>query len=556
MEGLEWFIKLRDELTEPIRKMRKSIGDLTDGLADVKNQNNVTWADMATGINQSLELVNKLSDALSFTDEYNSLRVDVQRYTDLQGQALDDVTNRLYQLKEVYGDEGTQIMAAAQAMTKQNGGTLQENLDIIEAGYQRGGNLNGDMLQQLEEYSTQLKVVGLNNAEGMAVMAQANKMGIYDDKALDAIKEANLSLREMGKTQVDALAGIGVKPEDIQGLTTFDAMKYISQKMQGADSQAQQLVIADIFKGAGEDAGAEFITGLASMQLDLNSIPAVEEAGSGIKAFFADVKGFMANTLGNIGPYVTNLAQLATGVGAVIPLLKGLSLAQIKANIAMLANPIGLIVLGIMALIAAVTVVIMKYDEWGAALTFLMGPLGMIINLIQSVRRNWDLITEAFKSEGIMGGLRMIGKAIFDAILMPVQQVLEIASGLPGKMGKWAKSGAESIEKYRKELGVNTGPTTEPESEETEKSGSPAGSPSLLDFNGLTTNNNSTKQTGAKDTKVGFASAEKKYINVRIEKLVENFNINTQNVKQSSAEIKNMVARAIIDGVRDAEVAI
>ena len=46
--------------------------------------------------------------------------------------------------------------------------------------------------------------------------------------------------------------------------------------------------------------------------------------------------------------------------------------------------PITAIVLGIAALVALITAVVVKYDEWGAALSIVLGPLGMIINLIQS----------------------------------------------------------------------------------------------------------------------------------------------------------------------------
>lgn len=130
--------------------------------------------------------------------------------------------------------------------------------------------------------------------------------------------------------------------------------------------------------------------------------------------------------------------------------------AQWLLNIALNANPIGLIVLGIAALIAVVAVIISKYDEWGASLALLLGPFGFIINLIQSFRRNWDMVKQAFKDGGIVGGLKAIGKVILDAVLMPVQQLLELLSNVPG-IGDLAKDGAKKIEALRMSLGVDTG---------------------------------------------------------------------------------------------------
>ncbi len=557
MEGLDWIVQLKDEITEPIRKIRTQLGDMSEDLSDIKSTNAMTWADMAIGLNQSLELVNKLSDALDFTSEYASLRTATQQFTDLTGDALDEVTAKAFNLQQVYGDDGKEIIKAANALTKQNGGTLEENLAIIEAGYQKGGNLNNDMLHQLSEYGTQMAAVGLSNAETMAVIAHSNKMGIYDDKALDAIKEAGLSLREMGKTQIEALKGIGIKPEDIEGLTTFDAMKYITGKMQGANSQAQQLIMADIFKGAGEDAGAGFLEGLSSIDLNINNIESIQTAGDDMKGFFADVKATIANTVGNVGPWVNGLSQLSTALLPVIMLTKGLTIAQIKANIAMLANPVGLVVAGIIALIAVVTTVIVKYDEWGAALSIVLGPLGMVINLIQSFRRNWEDIKKVFSEEGILEGIKKIGLVIFDSLLMPIQQLMEIASNIPG-VGGWAKSAAESISQYRKDLGLNTGEEKKQEKSTDARVESNTSKARVLDFSGVADieGGSSGVKTSKGSSGVGFASAEKKTINVRIDKLIENFTITTTNISESTADLKNKISRAIIDGVRDAEVAI
>ncbi len=128
--------------------------------------------------------------------------------------------------------------------------------------------------------------------------------------------------------------------------------------------------------------------------------------------------------------------------------------AQTGLNIVMAMNPIGLIVAAVIALIALTVVVIKKWNEWGAALTLILGPFGLLISLVQSFRNNWDNITKAFKEGGIIAGIKAIGATIFDAILYPIQQSLQLLGKIPG-LGI-ANTGAAAIKDFRAGMGINT----------------------------------------------------------------------------------------------------
>jgi TP901 family phage tail tape measure protein len=132
---------------------------------------------------------------------------------------------------------------------------------------------------------------------------------------------------------------------------------------------------------------------------------------------------------------------------------KLMTASQWLLNAAMSANPIGLFIALIVALVAIIVVAIKHYNEWGAALLMFLGPLGFVVNLIQSFRRNWDMITKAFQTGGILEGFKAIGKTILDAILMPLQQVMKIIADVTG--ADWAKSAMNNIEQFRKDMGVN-----------------------------------------------------------------------------------------------------
>ena len=140
-----------------------------------------------------------------------------------------------------------------------------------------------------------------------------------------------------------------------------------------------------------------------------------------------------AITLYNVGMGVmgaiTGRAAVAIGANTVAlgAYKTALGIATAANWLFNLSNPVGWIII----LVSLIAIAINKYDEWGAALLQFIGPLGWVINLFMSFHRHWDKISEAFKSEGILGSLKMIGKIILDSILMPMQQVLNILSNLP-----------------------------------------------------------------------------------------------------------------------------
>jgi hypothetical protein len=210
----------------------------------------------------------------------------------------------------------------------------------------------------------------------------------------------------------------------------------------------------------------------------------------------------------------------------------------------------------IAALIAIITAVVMKYDEWGAALTVVMGPLGMIINLVMSFVRHWDSIVEAFQSDGIIGGLKRIGLVLLDAILYPVQQLLGWLGKIPG-LGI-ADDLSEDIKKFREEQDLVTDEEVEGEEEkktETQKNFSSKSTSSSSEYNQMTSNPQSQAATPAA-TGSEMASAgggTGKNVNVSIENLINSFTISSTSIEESEGKLREMISRALLNGVRDFE---
>lgn len=120
-------------------------------------------------------------------------------------------------------------------------------------------------------------------------------------------------------------------------------------------------------------------------------------------------------------------------------------------NAAMAANPIGLIVIAVAALVALLASAVMKFNEWGAAVLFLLGPLGFLPLVIMTIINHWDRMVKAFTNGGILEGLKAIGSMMLDVILYPLQQILEIIGKVTGF--DWAANSAKGIEAFRMKLG-------------------------------------------------------------------------------------------------------
>lgn len=155
--------------------------------------------------------------------------------------------------------------------------------------------------------------------------------------------------------------------------------------------------------------------------------------------------------------------QVAMGIyrGAVI----AAKYAQLLWNKAVNANPLGVLLLLIIALTAAIVIIIKKWDSWGASITAIItifaaffSPIiagfGLIISLVMSVYKNWGMIKKGFTEGGILGGLKAIGVTLFDVILRPLQQILKVIGSITGM--KMAKNAAADLEAFRANLGIET----------------------------------------------------------------------------------------------------
>lgn len=284
-------------------------------------------------------------------------------------------------------------------------------------------------------------------------IAKLEKMHVNMKIVSDTSLPLTTRLRELKKAQGDATAIAQIfNLENAAAanimLDSVDAQdKMLSKVTNTTDAQDQANIMMDtqaekqsrmnaLFTNAkiaiGEYTAA--FTPYVSVGADGISMMAnLKNAHEGYKTALSGLKTMLGLT--------QNATILATAKTAIMSGVNYLATgAQWALNGAMTANPIGLIIAGVVALIALIAVIIVKYDEWGAALTLFLGPLGLIIGAFKSIYDHWESIKTAFKTDGIIGGLKRIGMVILDAILKPMQQLFEMV-GLD--------SMAKKLEKFR-----------------------------------------------------------------------------------------------------------
>lgn len=216
--------------------------------------------------------------------DYNAGLVEAtrltQQFTGKSGDDLKVFRNEVQAVADSFNADFQETLIATNALSKQFGISANEALQLVKDGFLSGADANGEFLDTLKEYPAYFKEAGISADQFVAIVAQTNKMGIFSDKGVDAIKEANLRLREMTTATAAALDGIGISSKQVQKdlqtgtKTTFDVIQDVSAKLAELPDNAATVgaAIADIFGGPGEDAGLQYLRTLKDISTNMDEV--------------------------------------------------------------------------------------------------------------------------------------------------------------------------------------------------------------------------------------------------------------------------------------------
>lgn len=380
---------------------------------------------------------------------------------------------------------------------------MADMMNVMAAAAQEGSAELPQIKQALEQAGMAAKTAGVSFAEtnsAIQVLDKAGKKGSEGGVALRNIMATLSEGRFLPKDVQKELAAAGISTTKLgdKTLSLADRMKPLRRIM------TDQALVTKLFGKENSNAAIALISGISEQERLTGAITgtnsAYEQAAIVMdspaeknKRLQAQIDNFKISlfngtngvlgymgVIGSLTKSATDIAPLFmlagkavdfvaskeklqafwSGVVAVknraVAIATGLwTGAQLLLNTAMSANPIGLIVLAVVALVGIVTTAIYYYDQFGAAMMILLGPIGMVISAFKSVSDHWTSIKEAFSGGGIIAGLKRIGVVLLDVLLKPVQQLLELIAKIPG-LGKIAQGGADAVKSLRTRLDLVT----------------------------------------------------------------------------------------------------
>lgn len=270
----------KDAITEAINELNplntsveRGEGSFKKLTAGIKGAAKATLAFIATPLGAFLTVLAGIGLIVKQFFDYNEsikeARILTESLTNTVGDLADTIRNRAGAISEVFGNDFQDNVKAARNLVQAFGISYGEAFDVIEDGLIRGGSKNDEFIRSITEYPKFFADAGFSAQEFINVISQGNDLGIFDDKLQDSLKEFSISINEQTDAAKDALNnafGAEFTNElfgNIQtgAITVKDALETISKESTrfSLDAQQQAQLTADLFKGAGEDAGGALL---------------------------------------------------------------------------------------------------------------------------------------------------------------------------------------------------------------------------------------------------------------------------------------------------------
>ena len=207
--------------------------------------------------------------------EFRTLRGEVQTLTGATGDGLDGIVTSAKAIAETFDIDVNEVIKSANVLSKEFGLTQEEALAKLSSGALGVAGDTQELIEQTKEYASQIAVAGGDADDLFNIINKSATQGVFSDKGIDVVKEFGLRIREQTDGTKEALENAFGKSftDEIFGgindgsLTSVEALEKISEKMNDSTIPAKDLqtVIADVFGGAGEDAGIKYLQSLTDI---------------------------------------------------------------------------------------------------------------------------------------------------------------------------------------------------------------------------------------------------------------------------------------------------
>lgn len=307
---------------------------------------------------------------------------------DATTEQIQGIAGQVHSLSEAFDQDLGQTMRAVGKSVKTGlVADAQEGLDVITRGLQQNVDEAGDLVETFNEYSTQFREVGLSGAQSMGLLVQGLRAGARDaDVVADSIKEFTLRMKDGAVETSGGFKMIGLNGAEMMakfakgGPAANEVFSTMLQRLNAIEDplKRDQAALA-LFGTKAEDMGEALFAldpktaadglgelGGATQRLSDTLHDTVENRVKVAKREFAEWGHSIAGVEGPIGSAAVGMMAFggdALAMGASLGMVaiamqqfgifaKLATAAQWLWNAAMTANPIGLIIVGIAALVA------------------------------------------------------------------------------------------------------------------------------------------------------------------------------------------------------------
>lgn len=366
---------------------------------------------------------------------------------------VESITAKVLNLASAFEiDTGRAAQVAGQMITSGLATDANHAVDLLTGTLQKvPANVREDIMDAVDEYGPFMKTLGVVGEEAMGLLARGAEKGMYGiDKTGDALKEFTIRATDGSKATGLAMDAIGLNAKDMsdailaggptaekafgQIINGLLSMKDPSERAQNAialfgtpleDLSVEQIPdflnlidpTADGFDsmaGAADEMGAKLAGGVT------NNLQAFQRAAQGA------LQDTMQQALPYLNPVIEMLKQFApiiapaalalagfaavigvvngamtafTVIKKVVDMLKAWTVVQWALNVAMTANPIGIIIVAIAALVGALiwffTQTELGQQIWSGFVSWMQSVIGGFMGWWNSV---WGAISSFFSS--------------------------------------------------------------------------------------------------------------------------------------------------------------
>lgn len=269
-------------MTDVLMRVQMDVADIKKGVNEFKRETQKIKkqtdkiGSAIKGAFTVTAIVGAAKAVFNFSQQISEATQKVKSLANVSGRELDFVTGKILAVSQVFQQDFNSVLESANNLAKQMGISVGEATKLIEQGFAAGANSTGEFTAILKQYPAFFKEAGISAENFIAITSRQVKEGVFSDKGVDAIKEFSIRLREMTPAAQKALTAIGLSGIQIQQqlangtITVAQVLEMVSGKLGELDENASTTgqVIADLFGGAGEDAGVKFLTSLTDINTE------------------------------------------------------------------------------------------------------------------------------------------------------------------------------------------------------------------------------------------------------------------------------------------------